>query len=109
MQCNGTTYVGVVEDDLGEIRYVYCDACQTNAVDAWDARRRRRNWGITYLDLEVLQAPTEVRRLLHLLGALRRPFDRPRHGGLGASRPPQQDEGLRACVRRYATGPSSPG
>ena len=34
MQCNGTTYVGVVEDDLGEIRFTFCDACRTIAVDA---------------------------------------------------------------------------
>ena len=54
MECNGTTYVGVVEDDLGEIRYVYCDACRTIAVDAWDARRKRRSWGITYVDPKTL-------------------------------------------------------
>ena len=43
MECNGTTYVGAVEDDLGTIRVVFCDACRTIAVDAWDARRRRRS------------------------------------------------------------------
>ena len=56
MECNGTTYVGVVEDNLGEIRYVYCDACRTIAVDAWDARRRRRIWGITYVDPKTISA-----------------------------------------------------
>ncbi len=54
MECNGTTYVGTLEDDLGEIRYVFCDACRTIAVDSWDARRKRRNWGITYLDPKTL-------------------------------------------------------
>ena len=60
MECNGTTYVGVVEDDLGEIRYVYCDACRTIAVDAWDARRKRRSWGITYVDPKTLQPPSQA-------------------------------------------------
>ena len=41
MECNGTTYVGAVEDDLGTIRVVFCDACRTIAADAGDARRRR--------------------------------------------------------------------
>ncbi len=50
MECNGTTYVGTLEDDLGETRFVFCDACRTIALDAWDARRRRRTWGITYPD-----------------------------------------------------------
>ncbi len=50
MECNGTTYVGTLEDDLGEIRYVFCNACRTIAVDAWDARQKRRSWGITYVD-----------------------------------------------------------
>ncbi len=50
MACNGTTYVGTLEDDLGEIHYTFCDACRTIALDAWDARRKRRSWGITYLD-----------------------------------------------------------
>jgi hypothetical protein len=53
MECDGTTYVGRVEDRLGEIRYVFCDACRTIAVDAWDARRRRRSWSITYLDPKI--------------------------------------------------------
>jgi hypothetical protein len=38
---NGTTQVGGIEDHLGEIRFVYCDAGRTIAVYAWDARRRR--------------------------------------------------------------------
>ncbi len=50
MECNGTTTVGVVEDELGTIRYVFCDACRTIAVDAWDSRRPRRGWAITYVD-----------------------------------------------------------
>ncbi|HYM40787.1 MAG TPA: hypothetical protein VEY12_11725 [Thermoplasmata archaeon] len=50
MECNGTTTVDRVADDLGEIRYVFCDACRTIAVDAWDARRKGRSWRITYLD-----------------------------------------------------------
>jgi len=29
---------------------VICDAGRTIAVDAGDARRRRRSWGITYVD-----------------------------------------------------------
>ena len=43
MECNGTTCVGAFEDDLGTIRVVFCDTCRTIAVDAWDARRRRRS------------------------------------------------------------------
>ncbi len=54
MECNGTTYVGTLEDDLGEIRFVFCDACRTIALDSWDARRRRRSRGITYLDPKTL-------------------------------------------------------
>ncbi len=54
MECNGTTYVGHVEDDLGSIRYAFCDACRTIAVDAWDERRRRRSWAITYQDPRTL-------------------------------------------------------
>ncbi len=54
MECNGTTYVGHVEDDLGGIRYAYCDGCRTIAVDAWDGRRRRRSWAITYQDPKTL-------------------------------------------------------
>ncbi len=50
MTCNGTPYVGTLEDDLGEITFVFCDACRTITLDSWDARRKRRNWGITYLD-----------------------------------------------------------
>lgn len=50
MECNGTTYVGTLEDDLGDIRFTFCDACRTIAVDAWDARRKRRSWAITYVD-----------------------------------------------------------
>ncbi len=50
MECNGTTYVGRLEDDLGEIRFTYCEACRTIAVDSWDARRKRRSWGMTYVD-----------------------------------------------------------
>ncbi len=50
MECNGTTYVGMLEDDLGEIRVVFCDACRTIALDSWDARGKRRSWAITYLD-----------------------------------------------------------
>ncbi len=50
MECNGTPYVGTLEDDLGEITYVFCDACRTIAVDSWDGRRKRRSWAITYLD-----------------------------------------------------------
>lgn len=62
MECNGTTWVGTLEDDLGEIRYVYCDACRTIAVDAWDARRRRRSWAITYLDPKTLGASGRAAR-----------------------------------------------
>ena len=46
----GTTYVGRVEDGLGTIRYAFCDACRTIAVDAREGRRRRRSMGITYVD-----------------------------------------------------------
>ena len=44
------------EHSGGKIRYVYCDACRTIVVDAWDARRKRRSWGITYLDPKTLGA-----------------------------------------------------
>ncbi len=55
MECNGTTYVGTLEDDLGDIRFVFCDSCRTIAVDAWDARRKRRSWGVTYVDPKKLR------------------------------------------------------
>ncbi len=70
MQCNGTTYVGHVEDDLGEIAYAFCDRCRTVVVDAWDARRRRRSWGITYLDPKTLEP--EPRKRARFLERLRR-------------------------------------
>ncbi len=50
MECNGTTTVGVFEDDLGTIRYVFCGACRTIAVDAWDAAGRKLGQGVTYVD-----------------------------------------------------------
>lgn len=49
-----TTHVGTLEDDLGEIRFVFCDACRTIALDSWDARGKRRCWGVTYLDPKTL-------------------------------------------------------
>ncbi len=48
----------VVRDDLGEVRFVYCDACRSIAVEPWDRRRRRRNWAIAHLD------PKRARTLL---------------------------------------------
>lgn len=59
MECNGTTFVGTLEDDLGEIRFVFCDACRMIALDAWDSRRKRRSWGITYVDAEKARAAAE--------------------------------------------------
>ncbi len=41
---------GGVRDDLGTIRFAFCDACRTLAAESWDRRRRRRNWAITYVD-----------------------------------------------------------
>ncbi len=32
MPCNGTTYAGRLEDDLGTIRVGFCDACRTTTV-----------------------------------------------------------------------------
>ncbi len=77
MGCNGTTTVGVVADDLGTIRYVFCDACRTIAVDAWDARRRRRSWGIAYLDPETVGTRFPAGRPRSGLDALRRGFGLP--------------------------------
>ncbi len=37
MESNGTTSVGTLEDDLGEVRFVFCDSCRTIARDGWDA------------------------------------------------------------------------
>ncbi len=74
MECNGTTYVGQVEEDLGQIRYVFCDACRTIAVDAWDSHRKRRSWGITYLEPNTLRANPEIRRKRWLLERVRRAF-----------------------------------
>jgi len=34
MRCNGTTYAGHVEDDLGTIRVVFGDAGRTIAADS---------------------------------------------------------------------------
>ena len=44
MEGNGTTTVGTVDDGLGTIRVVFCEAGQTITVDAGDARRKRRTW-----------------------------------------------------------------
>ncbi len=46
----GTTHVGTLKDGLGEVHFVFCDASRTIALDSWDARRKRRCWGVTYLD-----------------------------------------------------------
>ncbi len=45
----GTTYAGTLEDDLDEIRFVFCDACRTVSVKSWNARRRRTSWAVTYV------------------------------------------------------------
>ena len=44
MECKGTTTVGTVDDGLGAIRVVFCEAGRTIAGDAGDARRKRRTW-----------------------------------------------------------------
>ena len=49
-------------------------ASRTIAVDAWDGRRRRRNWGITYLDPGGVQALPRVRFNARFLDRLRRAF-----------------------------------
>ena len=49
-------------------------SCRTIAVDAWDARQRRRNWGITYFDPKTLRADPEVRRKRQLLDPFRAAF-----------------------------------
>ena len=50
--CEGTPYVGHVEDDLGVIDFAFCDSCRTIVIDAWD--RHRKSWRITYLDPAIL-------------------------------------------------------
>ncbi len=54
-------------------RVVSYDACRTIAVDAWDRRRRRRSWAITYLDPKAVDAepargPGLLERLRGFLG-----------------------------------------
>ncbi len=62
MECRDAEHVVTLVEDLGEIRSVFCDACRRIAVDAWDARRKRRNWGITYVDPKTLgDAPANPR------------------------------------------------
>ena len=52
VSCQGTPYVGHLEDALGGIDDACCDSCRTIVVDAWD--RRRKSWRITYLDPAIL-------------------------------------------------------
>lgn len=62
MACNGTTCVGRIEDDLGTIRVVFCAACRTIAVEAWDGHRKRRSWVVTYADPKTLEHARTVAR-----------------------------------------------
>lgn len=70
----GTTYVGRVEDELGEIRVVVCDAGRTIAADARDGRRKQRSWGITYVDPKTLRRDPGGMRKRRLLNRFRGAF-----------------------------------
>ncbi len=70
MKCNSTTTVAVVEDDLGTLHCVLCDACRTIAVDARDAAGRKLGRGVTYVDPKI--APRPVSPAKELLARLRR-------------------------------------
>ena len=56
-RCNGAQHPeGIPHASCREcaIRVIFGDAGRTIAVDAWDARRPRRSWGIPYLDRKTL-------------------------------------------------------
>ncbi len=77
MEYNGTTYVGALADELGEIRFAFCDGCQSVSVGSWDAGRRRRSWAILYMDPKTLEAPRLARASSARPARLRRAFGLP--------------------------------